>query len=677
MAKVIQTEGAIESGESLGSEVLALFRDAVSYRNCTGVTASLQNGYVRDTYDDDAQDDLPAHASSCGCDAAKDESCSLCDNQLKDICTLDQVMTRCKEVSPFAGTASLLATVKKYEFIALAENAYAQIGNKPFKLEATKEVSAKKGNLRDAAKRFYEFLDNFLKENDVKIGQIPAALNLDTMGEVSTALASSAKHEAILELDKSLGEAETILERIFNRANYMREYLEVLKDTGDYPIGVMWLDDKVLKRERLVSASGTLTHSYTIQCDATRIDPCHFWATEDHQLNAVGRAVFKYTQLTAGDLKRWKNSQTLLGSTKLGKNISDYLDLHADGYRMYDAMLFRGGPELDKGFYDVITARGVFKRENIKEYLSKIPKLFEYDDYIPCEVSFSGTTILGVRVLEFSDEHLGVHTTVFRRRGQSIFGYSLHDFIYPFAKLYEGNLDAIDRTMGKAIGSLIQIDVGAIVDPEKYLEKNEKTGEVTLNLSDDVLVEFDSSNVINPNFKGVPIHVTQLPNDLSKLLPMMDFIFQQLEKISGIPSILVNANNVSSALRTTENFNAAFTASSSSIRALLRESETRILRPSIDFFFEVKAASGDMKDFLIEAEPKILLSDTLTREHNDDQNILESLRVLSAFSTIIPQEKLASLLNLVGRKVYNLDEDLVPGAGPLNVRSPDVPAQAL
>lgn len=191
-----------------------------------------------------------------------------------------------------------------------------------------------------------------------------------------------------------------------------------------------------------------------------------------------------------------------------------------------------------------------------------------------------------------------------------------------------------------------------------------------------MIIEFDSTQAFQSNnFKGVPITVTQLPSDLSKLLPVVEFIHSQLERISGIPSILVNAANVSSALRTNSNFNAAFAASAKVVQSLLRESEVRILKPSIKYIFDTKAMSGDMGEFLIEVEPEILLSDTLTRELNDDQLLLQGLQNMAPFSRSIPAENLAKLINAVGREVYHLDEDLIPGTGALATSTPPTPAQ--
>lgn len=674
----------IQNAESTRSDILAteiqhLFNDAVSTRMMYGITPSLRLGYIREIAgcDDEAPfiQVLQKSKEECGCGCSEGESCDLCDKPLEDVCSIEDTMTECNRQSPFRGIATLLTTVKKYEFISLVENAYAQIGNKPFKLKANKEPQLEGDELTKSSKAFFGFVDNFLTTNQVRVNEIAEAFSLETLGEVTKALSVSAQNDAEIRLQQSLASNEGVMERVFKRAQYMPQYMEVIKDTTDYPIGIMWVDDKSMKKQRVIR-NGKLIYEHVIQCDANRIDPCYFWATEDHKLNQVGRAVFKLEQFTSGDLHRWKG--VVSGSTQLDTNITEYLELHEDGYRAHDAMLFDDHMQLKRGLYDVLVGRGQFEVEGIKQLNVDIPDEYKHEKYVPCEVYFSAGEILRARVMQNIDERLGVYTTVFRRRGQSIFGYSLHDFLYPFAKLYQGTVEAIDKSVGKSVGSIIQIDTGVIEDVGKYLKKNEKTGEVTLDLADDIIVEFNSTEAFtSPNFKGVPITIDQLPSDLNKLLPVVDFIFAQLEKISGIPSILVNASNVSSALRTNSNFNAAFAASAKVVQSLLRESERRILEPSIRFFFDSKAASGEMKDFLIEAEPEILMSDTLTREMNDDQDKLQSLQTLTQFSSLIPQERLAGLINAVGREVYNLDVDLVPGVGPLSTTTPSTNTQGV
>ena len=669
----------VESTESnaLASEVQQLFRQSVSARNLSGVTSSLRLGYIRDVVEDgeEAPFFVTTQEDCSDCSDSDDEDCV---ETLPDACSIEDTMKQYRERSPFSSVANLLTTVKKYEFISLVENAYAQIGNKPFMLKPGKNPELSKEQIEESAKEFYSFLEAFLETNEVRVDEIQDAFNLDTLGEVTKALADTAQQDSELKITDSITKNEAVLERVFQRSDFMTTYLEVIKDTTDYTIGIMWIDDKTMKKERYVK-NGELKLRYSIQADAHRVDPNYFWATEDYKLNEVGRAVFRLTQYSRGELIRWRNiddSHGITGSAQLTENLDNFLELYDSGYRMREAMLFDDHIRLSDGMYDVMISRGLYDIEHVKALGVEIPELYEDESHVPCEIYFSSSHVLRVRVMECADERLGVYTTVFRRKGQSIFGWSLHEFIFPFAKLYEGAIDAIDRSVGKSIGSLIQVDTGVIDDPSKYLRKNEETGEVELDLSEDVIIEFDSTQTFNsPNFKGIPVTVTQLPSDISKLLPVVDFIHVQLEQISGIPNILVSSNNIASALRTNSNFNASFTASAKVIQSLLRESEVRILEPSIRFIFDAKAMSGDMKEFLIETDPEILLSDTLTRELNDGQDMLQSIQFLGQFSDRIPEDKLNRLINTVGREVYHLREDLIPGTGVLSTTNPSTPAQ--
>lgn len=663
--------------DALASEVQKLFREAIGVRNFGGVTGSLRLGYIRDILESGDEHPYFQEATEESCDETDDG----CDNgDLGDACSIEDTMKSYKERSPFSSLASLLTTVKKYEFISLIENAYAQIGNKPFKLKAGKDPVLTDKQVKDVGKEFYSFLENFLETNEVRIDQIPVAFNLNTLGEVTSALADVAQEESEIRISESINANEAVLERVFQRSDFMAKYIEVIKDTTDYPIGILWIDDKSMKKERYIK-DGKLALKYSIQSDAHRVDPSYFWATEDHRLNDVGRAVFRLTQYSKGDLLRWKSGGVdITGSEMVSEILTDFLEHNPDGSRMHNAMLFNDHMNLNDGMYDVVVSRGTFDIEHVKALGVNVPKLYEQESFIPCEIYFAGSNILRVRIMETADERLGVYTTVFRRKGQSIFGWSLHDFIYPFAKMYASAIDAVDLSVGKSVGSFIQVDTGVMKDATKYLKINDKTGESELDLNEDTIIEFDSTMAgfgAASNFKGVPITATQLPSDLNKLIPVIDLIHKELEKISGIPSILTNGSDVPSALRTTSNFNAAFSASAKVVKSLLRESEMRILEPGTRFIFDAKAMSGDMGDFLTEIEPEILLSDTLTRELNDDQQLSQSVQQIAQFGDFIPPEKMSKLINTWGREVHNLTEDLIPGTGVLSTSTPSTPAQAV
>ena len=668
-----------ESEESLVAEAYLLFLSANNHRNKLGITPSLQKGFVRQTMMDD---DTPyseliklnqQDCYDCDCDHEKSESCSTCENELVDVCNSDEFKEVCRNTSIYSGMANLLTTVKKYEFIALMENAYAQVGNKPFKFKATKEPESNDEEKEQAAKQFFSFLENYLETNQVRVNEIASAFNVETLGEVSNTLEDEAQAQAKSRLDRSVEIEETVMEKVFSRANLMQVYREVIKDTVDYPIGVMWADDLTIKKQRKV-VGGKLKFDMAIQCGVKRVDPCYFWMTDDHTVNKFGRAVFKLEQYTSGEIQNWIE-KGVTGSEKINQNVRDYLEDNEDGYRETKAALFNDHWLLQKGLYDVMVSRGYYSKEAVKEMDVNIPKEYEHENYLPCEIRFSNGKLLTARVMKTVDETMGVYTTVFRRNGQSVFGYSLHDFVYPFARMYEGMLESMDKNMANSTSSIIQIDRGVIDNPSSLLSRDEN-GETELDFSEDWVVEFDSSDVFNPNFRGMPIHIDQLPSNLNKLLPLRDFIMREIEEISGIPSILVNSSNISSALRTDANFRSAFSASAKVVTALLRGSEDRILKPVIQFFFDVKAMNGEMKNFLIDAEPEILLSDTLLRENNEDQELLNGVgTILQLGSGLIPQEKVGGLINLVAREVYNLDEDLVPGVSALSTTSASTPVQ--
>lgn len=658
-----------EKSKNLTSEIMYLFRESNNYRAVSGVTSHIQRGCVREMIDNDDHENFK-FSDSEDCDENCEEDCSACNSILDETCTIEQCAKSMCETSPFHSLSDLLITVKKYEYISLVENAYAQIGNKPFALVSQKEAEITDDEKDNVAQSFYEYLEAFLEDNQVKINEIPEAFNLATLSELTETLADNAQQEAQESLDEAIKRGESVLEKVFQRSDFMKEYLEVAKDTTNFPIGVLWIDEYKLSKKRLVK-NGKVTVKADIDADVKRIHPSNFWATTDWQLNKTGRAVFKLETYSAGDLRRWLKHD-IVESQYLKNNIRDYLEDNKDGYRMTEAMIFKDYSLLNNGNYDVLVCRGTFSKSSVAEMDIDIPKQYELDDYIPIECYISNGMILRLSVLDYLDDNLGVYTTVFRRRNDSIWGYSLYEFIEPFAKLYRSAIDAIDTSVGKSTGSIVQIDTAGISDAENQLSSihNDDSGNRVLDLSGDTTLEFDSTEYLGGNFKGVPLTISQFPSNLGQLLPIVDFIFQELEKISGIPNMLINGNNISSALRTTENYNAAFTASAKVIKSLLREQERRILKPSIKYIFDLQAIKGELEDLLIESEPEILLSDTLTKQMNDDQMLLQGVQVLSQYSELIPKENLSKLINTVGRKLYHLDSDLIPDVGILSTFNP-------
>lgn len=662
----------------LEGEVRLLFQDANNSRFTRGFTQALQKSCVRNLIQESDGDVefIELHQNKdedCGCGCKEDETCELCTEELPDICSMDECARSMVDASPFDSVASLLTTVKKYEFIALAENAYAITGNRPFKLKAGKDVEITEGEQEEIATFLRDYIQTFLDNNQVKINEIGEAFDLSGLAEATELLGKEIQDETQRRIDKTLRDSEDVIEKIFDRTSFMQEYLEVIKDTTDYPIGVLWIDDDKITRVR-TNKNGKLGYKRVIQCDVSRIDPSYFWTTSDWRLSKQGRAVFRLAQFSRGDIIRWRDMDTA-GSSKLNSNITQYLEDNEDGYRLREAMLFEDHFLLTKGQYDVLICRGQFDKELLKDLDVDIPKMFKDDTYIPVECYYSGGVILRAKVLEYVEDDLGVYTTVFRRMGDNIWGYSLHDFTYPFAKFYQASIKSLDKAVGKSVTSFIQIDTGVMEDPEKYMKR--ENGEVVLDLSEDQLIEFDSSKAYaSPNFKGIPLHLTNFPSNIGEIVPVIDIALRQLDVITGIPQMLVNSENIASALRTNSTYNAAYTASSKVVKVIFRESERRILEPSIRHIFDYMATEGHLEGELLEVEPEILLSDTLVREMNDDNMLVEGLQVMMGLGgQMIPPEKVAKLLNTVGRKVYNLDEDLIPDVGVMGTSNSSEPQQ--
>jgi len=664
----------------LEGEIRDLFNQSISSRFTSGVTSDLRVGYVRSSLDENNTfpEIVPSSSEDCGCDCSeeKGESCDLCDKPLQDVCTLEDTVDWCKKHSYLTGIGHLLETTKKHEYFALIEEAYAPVGDRPFKLKARNKAELPEEDVCESGEEFYEFLENFLEENQVRVNQIPEAFDLETLSQVGDQLVDAIEMDANERLRASIRTNEEVIHRVFKRSSYMKEYIQVMKDTAEHRIGVMWLDDNVkLKEERIVN--GKLKYEYHTQCDATRIDPRYFWATPDYKLHHVGQAVFTLRQYTSGDITRWKGKNKILD-----ENIEDYLENNEKGFTMYEACLFEDDRIMRDGNYDILVSRGKYCREHVEALGLEIPAIYADENMLPCELRYSANKLLHARVLDCIDENLGVYTTVFKRKGDNLFGYSLHDFIHPFAKFYEGVIKGIDKSASKATGSLIQMDTGVIDDPTKYFQQDEK-GEVSLDLADDMIVEFDSTEaMMSPNFKGVPIHISKLPSDTNQLVPLIGIIYQQIDRITGIPTLLTDGSNVPSALRSTDIFNAAFAASRKTTRSLLREGECRMLEPSVKYIFKAKSLSGDIDEFLVEADPEILLSDTLTTEFNTDRQLIQHLSEIGSFASLLPadkiegfQNKFAALLNHVGHEAFNLQDDLVDGINPLSTSEQGQPVQ--
>ena len=148
---------------------------------------------------------------------------------------------------------------------------------------------------------------------------------------------------------------------------------------------------------------------------------------------------------------------------------------------------------------------------------------------------------------------------------------------------------------------------------------------------------------------------------------MLELVLSEMERITKIPNLLTDGSDISSALRTTSNMNMAYNSSAKVIQALLREGESRVLYPAIQYLFDCEIINERIPKGLLELEPEILLSDTLIRDTNDSEQLITGLQVLSQYAQIIPTDKFATLLNTVARTSFGFREDIIPDAGVFNV----------
>lgn len=653
-------------GKDLAGELHQLLMMSIGYRGDCGATLDIQNAYMRGQLDD-VPNALPEYQilpdnNFKTCDCKEGETCDLCDPALQNICTTDDVAKRMKTLSPFTRLARMIATIKSYDYISLAEHAYANVGNKPFKLKSNKDVTVTQEEMEELAKLITAQIEAFIVENDVRVTEIPYAFNFDAMSEMVDSFESYMVEKAKKKNQDDLQHYEDAVERTFNRTDFMTQYLEAIKDTANYPLGVLWIDDSAVRKEKVVSKTGKVSIQRKIQAVAERVHPAHIWFTPDFSFSEVGRAVFRVKRFSHGDIMRWK-TMNISGSDKINRNIDKFLDDYSEGCFIPYIMLFRNLNPIINYDYDIMITRGMFSKEKVEELGVDIPEGLKYENFIPCEIYWAGSYILRVRVMDVLDRHLGVFTTVFRRNCDSIYGYSVHDFCYPFASLYMNVIDAMDRSVGKSVGMIVQVDRSVIEDPEKYF-KRDKDGQIVLDISQDQLIEFDSTQAFGaPNFKGFPITITEVPSNLDKLMPMLNLVIEEMERITKIPNMLVDGTDINSALRTTSNMNLAFAASGKVVQALLRESENRILKPAISYIFDCELLAGRIPKGLLDLEPEILLSDTLVRETNDGQELIQNLAILAQYRDIIPQDKFASLLNTIARDSFGFREDIIPDAG--------------
>lgn len=600
----------------------------------------------------------------CGC--GDSESCDVCEAPDQDVCTIKDSVDLCKKRNVFDGLTALLTLVKSADYTAAVENYYAPVGNKPMELKAPDVTEASDSELEEAADTFFSSIQQFLDANQVKITELPQAFNFDAMTDMVDQLEGLALDQLREETQDGLNHAEDVLESLFGEIRLMIEYMKVLRDPEDSPIGVLWCHHNA-PVYTLKANKSSVKKTRQMRPTAERIDPCYFWATPDWTEDIEGRALFRMISKTSGDLEQLKS----IAPEKLRSNINELLE--HEGHRMYSAHLFVDDMDMQNGKYDVLICRGSFHRDMLKASGVDIKS---DETMIAAEVWYAKGMVINAEQLPDYAERMGVYTTYFRNQGNSIWGISLHDFIEPFARLYEGTIKRIDTSVAKSVGSIVMADTGVMPDFEKHL-KQDAEGNYMIDFTSDMVFEFDSTEAgMSPNFKGVPIHVTRLPHDLDKLFPVLNTIFQQIEIITGIPSILSTGNPDSSAVRTDDSYKTAFRAANAKIASIIRRSRDNVLMPATRFFYHSLINDGLLKGFPIEAYPEILFDKRLELEISNARNMAGVLTDFGPYAQMLPQEKVAGLLNKIARDAYGFEDDLIEGVNPVGGATPQVAAAA-
>ena len=654
---------------NLAGTVWELFLQANAFRESCGGAADLRAAGARlmlatqDQVGETVEVELPPGMAQpeawCDCDTEANESCDVCQKPLPEVCSIKDTMAWCATKDPFDGLAHALTIVKLTDFTSATSSFYAPVGNRPAKLKSNPVVDVPEAELSVAASVLFDYIQSFLDDNEVTIDEIPQAFNLGSTNDLVENLERVARVELQQELEDSISKVEDKMEAVFNRAKLMHEYGKILEDITHHPIGVMWYDPDYLGKEYKATTGGIKT-VYELQPTARRVEPDRIWFTPDWRKDRQGRAVFTTREMSAGDLHR---AHTYAPAT-LQQNIRDLIEDHTEGYRMYSTQLFFDNMTQDNGMYDVLVGRGTFTTEELQEAGVKIEN--KVNTFHAAEVWYANGTLLHAKLLPEFIDNLGVYTTSFRNFGSNIWGISLYDFIIPFARMYEGAIRGVDTSVAKNAGSIISMDVGVIENPTDYLKRDDEGGGYTLDLSGDTVIQFDSTDaMLSPNWKGVPIQIDKLPSDLQQMIPAIQLALEQIQLISGIPSILSTGNPDSSAVRTNDSYRTAYRSASKQIAALLRGTKEYVLMPIILAFYRTLVNDGLLRGLPKDTSPELLLDERLTNAIQSAQASGGALEAVIPFADRISQETLNGLLNNFMRDVYELDYDVAPGSNPV------------
>jgi len=539
--------------QKLGGELWQMFLSSRSSMLHCGAISQIRRGSINCEGLSNVEIILPQGMGEpdddchCNCDHELNQSCGSCETPVDEVCKED-TLRQCKDEGVFEGLGELLSNVKLHEFTSAVSETYAQIGDTPHQLKARKTSDLSDHQRDIASKTFFDYLQAFLDDNEVTIDELPEVFGLGSLQELRDTLIDLVRRSSEALLRESMEEYSDIITEIFRRTRFMHEYQRCIEDTKYYPIGIMWCDANSWVKKREIK-NGKLAASWDIQTSAERIDPRYFWTTSDWTRHDEGQACFRMKKLSRGAISRM-SVKPVCDCVKT--NIDLYLEQNENGSRMMGAALFSDNNLMNRNdVYEVLICRGWFSREALSEAGVTIKGEWEGESHIRCEVYYGDGMVISVNVLPFPLDNFGVYTCTFREAGtDSLYGIPLYEFIRPFANFYQSIFNALDESVEKTLGAILSMDTGVLEDPEQYLTFDKNTGTWAIDLDGYTIFKFDSSNAIgSPNFKGVPIHIQQLPSNLPTLLPLISLCLEQLSIITGIPSMLNNGMPSSSALR--------------------------------------------------------------------------------------------------------------------------------
>ena len=658
----------------IASTLWTLFLRANSFRETSGGAHDLRTSSARQLLNSQSDvgevssvklpDDAGVPEPWCGCGEA--QSCDICEAPLKTVCAVNDTINWCTQHNPFDGLGHKLSMVKVSDYTDAADSYYAPVGNRPAKLKANpvneEDVTAE--DMQEAAATFYAYIQDYLDQNEVTVDEIPIAFNFVALADLVDQLSDTAVAELQDRLNRGLNKAEDRLEAVFNRTRLMQEYIQVLDDTAHNPIGVLWFDEAAMVCTTKAGKSGVQIN-YDLRPTVNRVDPCKVWFTPDWTINREGRAVFTCRQYTAADVTRATDAMP----SKLKSAAKKLIDDNPHGYRMRSAQLFTDGMPVDDGLYDVLVCRGTFSVDELKDVGLTSEDKMEHMPY--AELWYSNGEVIFAKLLPAYLKGLGVYTTSFRTFGDSIWGISLYDFVHPFARLYEGAVKGVDTSVGKSTGSIISLDIGVIDNPDSFITKNPATGAYEIDLSGDNVIKFDSTDAaVSPNWKGVPLQIDQMPTDLPNLIPAINLALQQIEIISGIPSILTTGSPQSSAVRTDGAYDTAHETASKKVKSLLKRPKERVLMPVIMAFYLTLVDKGLLKGLPVDTDPELLMDERLTNHRRASRNFGQILNDLAPFADRVPVETMNDLINQYVTQAYDLDDDVIEGGNPVDRSQP-------